>query len=111
MIKTILIGRLGADAEVRQIDTEKSVISFSIAVDMGYKNRNGESVTNWYRVAYFVRKSGLAPYLTKGSIVSIEGVPKSNAYISKDNELVQAIEVQAQRVNLIHSNKNNDLPI
>ena len=76
--KVLLIGRLGADPEIKQMVNGKSVARFSLATSNTWKDKNtGEKKekTEWHRVVIF--NEGLAnvvkQYLKKGSQVYIEG--------------------------------------
>tara|TARA_B100000029_G_C16935762_1_gene726842 strand:+ start:64 stop:522 length:459 start_codon:yes stop_codon:yes gene_type:complete len=76
--KVLLIGRLGADPEVKQMVNGKSVATFSLATSDTWKDKNtGEKKekTEWHRVVVF--NEGLAKvvqqYVKKGSQVYIEG--------------------------------------
>ena len=76
--KVQLIGRLGADPEVKQMVNGKSVARLSLATSQSWKDRNtGEKKekTEWHRVVVF--NEGLVKvvqqYLKKGAQVYIEG--------------------------------------
>ena len=76
--KVLLIGRLGADPEIKQMVNGKSVARFSLATSQNWKDKNtGEKKqkTEWHRVVIF--NEGLVnvaqQYLKKGSQVYIEG--------------------------------------
>ena len=76
--KVLLIGRLGADPEIKQMVNGKNVARFSLATDQTWKDKNtGEKKqkTEWHRVVIF--NEGLVnviqQYLKKGSQVYIEG--------------------------------------
>ena len=76
--KVLLIGRLGADPEIKQMVNGKNVARFSLATSNTWKDKNtGEKKekTEWHRVVIF--NEGLAnvvkQYLKKGSQVYIEG--------------------------------------
>jgi len=76
--KVILIGRLGKDPESKSFANGGSVVSFSLATDETWKDKQtGErkSKTEWHNVAIF--NEGLAKvasqYLRKGSQVYLEG--------------------------------------
>lgn len=74
--KVELIGRLGADPEMRFTPSGKAVTSCNIAVDRSWKGADGEKVekTDWFKLEAW---SGLAEvmnqYLKKGSLVYVEG--------------------------------------
>jgi len=76
--KVLLIGRLGADPEVKQMVNGKSVARLSLATSQTWKDKNtGEKKekTEWHRIVVF--NEGLVnvvqQYLKKGSQVYIEG--------------------------------------
>jgi single-strand DNA-binding protein len=69
--KTIIIGRLGRDPEMRYTPAGKAVTSFSVAVDEGF----GENkVTAWYRVTAWEKLAeSCNNFLQKGKLVLVEG--------------------------------------
>ena len=76
--KVLLIGRLGADPEIKQMVNGKSVARLSLATSQSWKDKNtGEKKekTEWHRVVVF--NEGLVnvvqQYLKKGAQVYIEG--------------------------------------
>ena len=76
--KVLLIGRLGADPEIKQMVNGKSVARLSLATSQSWKDKNtGErkEKTEWHRIVVF--NEGLVnvvqQYLKKGAQVYIEG--------------------------------------
>tara|TARA_B100001540_G_C15541525_1_gene521598 strand:+ start:45 stop:500 length:456 start_codon:yes stop_codon:yes gene_type:complete len=76
--KVLLIGRLGADPEIKQTINGKSVARFSVATSQSWKDKNSgekKEKTEWHRVVVF--NEGLVnvvqQYLKKGAQVYIEG--------------------------------------
>jgi len=76
--KVLLIGRLGADPEIKQMVNGKSVARLSVATSQSWKDKStGErkEKTEWHRVVIF--NEGLVnvvqQYLKKGANVYIEG--------------------------------------
>ncbi len=76
--KVQLIGRLGADPEVKQMVNGKSVARLSLATSQSWKDRNSgekKEKTEWHRIVVF--NEGLVnviqQYLKKGAQVYIEG--------------------------------------
>jgi single-strand DNA-binding protein len=71
--KVILIGRTGADAELRYISSGKAVANFSLAVNESYKNGDGEQREHveWIRCVAWGRLAEVAAeFLTKGKQLS-----------------------------------------
>jgi single-strand DNA-binding protein len=76
--KVLLIGRLGADPEVKQMVNGKSVARLSVATSQSWKDKNtGEKKekTEWHRIVVF--NEGLVnvvqQYLKKGAQIYVEG--------------------------------------
>ena len=76
--KVLLIGRLGADPEIKQMTNGKSVARLSLATSQSWKDKGtGEKKekTEWHRIVVF--NEGLVnvvqQYLKKGAQVYIEG--------------------------------------
>lgn len=62
------IGRLGKDAELKELDGGKKVLNFSIAVDDGK-----DKPPIWIDCARWSEKTGILPYLKKGTQVAVSG--------------------------------------
>ena len=76
--KALLIGRLGADPEIKQMVNGKSVARLSLATSQSWKDKNtGEKKekTEWHRIVVF--NEGLVnvvqQYLKKGAQIYVEG--------------------------------------
>ena len=76
--KVLLIGRLGADPEVKQMVNGKSVARLSLATSQSWKDKNSgekKEKTEWHRIVVF--NEGLVNvvqhYLKKGAQIYIEG--------------------------------------
>ena len=76
--KVLLIGRLGADPEIKQMVNGKNVARFSLATSQTWKDKNtGENKekTEWHRIVVF--NEGLVnvvqQYLKKGAKIYVEG--------------------------------------
>ena len=76
--KVLLIGRLGADPEIKQMVNGKNVARLSLATSQTWKDKNtGEKKekTEWHRIVIF--NEGLInvvqQYLKKGSQIYVEG--------------------------------------
>ena len=107
MIRISVIGRLGQDATVNNVN-EKTVINFSMAYSEKFKNQQGEDTerTTWVSCAYWTEKLNVANYLKKGTLVYTEGKPEAKSYQNtKTNETVpQLINVVSTATGLILSN-------
>jgi single-strand DNA-binding protein len=101
--KVILVGNLGRDAETKFTPGGSSVTKFSVATARRWKDQqSGEwkEETNWSNVTLW-RAENLAPYLTKGKQVYVEGRLQTRSYEDKDGKKVYATDVVADDVILL----------
>lgn len=101
--KVILIGHLGRDAETAYTASQTAVTKFSVATNRRWKDQqSGEwkEETNWTNVVLW-RGENLAPYLTKGKQVYVEGRIQTRSYDDKDGKKVWTTEVIAEDVILL----------
>jgi single-strand DNA-binding protein len=82
--KVILVGRLGKDPEVRNLENGAAVANFTLATSESYKDKTtGEKkeITEWHNVVVW---RGLAEisqrYLHKGDMVYIEGKLRTRSW-------------------------------
>lgn len=81
--KTLLIGRLGKDPDVRYTAKGTAFASFSLATNEVYKDKSGETVeqTEWHRVVAWKKLAEICgQYLKKGSLVVVEGQLRTRNY-------------------------------
>ena len=114
--KVLLIGRLGADPEIKQMVNGKSIARFSLATSNTWKDKNtGErkEKTEWHRVVIF--NEGLVKvvqqYVKKGAQVYIEGQLTTRKWTDeKSGQDKYSTEIVLQGYNstfTILSGKNN----
>ena len=110
MIKLQLIGHLGQDATVNDVNGRK-VINFSVAHSEKYKNKEGIEVsrTTWASCAYWTERINLAMYLKKGTQVYIDGFPEAKTYRnSNTNEVMPQLSVRVASLQLLSSNNKTE---
>ena len=116
--KVLLIGRLGADPEIKQMVNGKNVARLSLATSNTWKDKNtGEKKekTEWHRVVIF--SEGLVnvvqQYVKKGAQVYIEGQLTTRKWKDEKSGLDRySTEVVLQGFNSsfkILSSKNNKI--
>ncbi len=74
--KCQIIGRLGADPEMRFAPSGQSVVNFSVATNRKFNKADGEEVkeTSWFKVSVWGKLAEACNrYLKKGSQVFVEG--------------------------------------
>lgn len=92
------MGRLVADPELRKVNNDTSVVSFRIAVDRDFVNKETNqreadffNVTAWRGLADFV-----AQYFAKGDMIAVTGRLQSRTYQDKDGNNRNTIEILAE---------------
>ncbi len=102
----ILVGRLTADPEVRELESGIVVCNITLAVTRSFKNISGESEVDFIRCSLWEGIANVAgEYCKKGSMVGIKGrlISKDNFVILEGGESknIKSIEVVAERISLI----------
>ena len=102
--KVLLIGRLGNDPEIKQMQNGKSVARLSVATSESWKDKStGErkEKTEWHRVVIF--NEGLVgvvqKYLKKGAQVYIEGQLNTNKYTDSNGQEKYSTQIVLQGYN------------
>ena len=109
--KAILMGRLTRDPELRHTQSNMAVSSFSLAIDRGRKDQNGERQTDfidcvaWGRQAEFV-----AQWFTKGSMAIVVGRIQSRRWQDQNGNNRTAIEVNCDEVSFGETKKSQMRP-
>lgn len=96
-----LTGRLTKDARVLTSEDGREFIAFTVAENFSYKTKEGErkQLTSYVDCAYG-RSTKLAPYLTKGTIVSVSGRLKPRIYTNRRGEQQAGIQMQTKEITL-----------
>lgn len=106
MNNVILIGRLTRDPETRYTpDTQLAVGRFSVAIDRPTKSGE-EKQTDYPNVVCFGRTAeNCDRFLSKGSLVGVQGRIQTGSYTNKDGVKVYTTEVVANRVQFLDTKK------
>ncbi len=103
-----LTGRLTADARVNTLKDDRKVVNFSIVINDRYKPKNGEvkEIATFVNCAYWINP-GIAPHLTKGTLVELYGRIGVNAWNNMDGEARATLTLHVSNIKL-HGGKKND---
>lgn len=104
--KVQLIGHLGSDPKVKELENGKRVANFSLATNETYKNAEGEKVTDtqWHNlVAWGSTAKIVETYLKKGKEVACEGKLVTRNYEDKDGVKKYVTEVWVNEILLLGS--------
>jgi single-strand DNA-binding protein len=105
--KVILIGRLGADPEVRYMPSGDAITTIRLATSRNWKDRNtGErkEETEWHRVVFFAGLAKIAgEYLKKGSQAYVEGRIRTQKWQGQDGQDRYTTEIVADEMRMLDS--------
>ena len=104
--KVILIGRLGADPEVRYTQEGMMVTNLRVATNEYRKDKSGERVdrTEWHRVVAFGKLAEVCGnYLSKGRLVYIEGSLRTRQWEDKEGNKRSTTEIMANNMQMLES--------
>lgn len=108
--RVCVMGRLTHDPELRNTQSGTAVVSFSLAVDRDFKDKQtGEKeadfleVVAWRNTAEFVSK-----YFAKGRMAVVEGRLQTRTWTDKDGNKRKATEIMADNVYFGDSKQSNN---
>ncbi len=102
--KVMIIGNLGRDPEMRYTPSGKPVTSFSVAVSRSWVKPEGDrtETTDWFNVVAWGRLAEIcSQYLTKGSLVYVEGRLETRSWEADNGQKHFRTEVVASDVNIL----------
>ncbi len=109
MIKLQIIGNLGKDCIVKEVNGRK-VINFSVAHTEKFKDSMGnpKERTTWVECAYWTEKTAVSDYLTKGRTVYAEGSPEADAYTNKEGQPSATLRMRVQNIQLLGNSQSGE---
>ena len=102
--KVQLIGNLGNDPEIINLDSGRKLAKFTVATNESYKNDAGEKVTDtqWHHVIAWGKTAEIIEkYVTKGREVAVEGKLTHRSFEDKAGEKRFMTEVVANELLLL----------
>lgn len=104
MIKLQVIGNLGKDCITNNVNG-KTVMNFNVAHTERFRDAQGnqKDKTIWVECAYWTDRTGIAPYLRKGTQVYVEGNPEVRTYTKNDGSFGASLTLRVQSVQLLGS--------
>lgn len=102
--KVLLIGNLGADPEVKTLQSGDKVANIRLATTESYKNKNGERVedTEWHRVEFWGGLAGvIEQYLKKGDSIYVEGRIKTEKYTDANGVEKYSTRIRASNMQML----------
>ncbi|ODN41502.1 single-stranded DNA-binding protein [Piscirickettsia litoralis] len=102
--KVIIVGRLGQDPDVRYMQTGDAVANLTVATSEQWKDQHGvnQESTEWHRVVLYKRLAEIAKeYLSKGSLVYVEGKLKTRKWKDKNGQDRYTTEVVGSNLQML----------
>tara|TARA_R110002167_G_scaffold131257_2_gene314979 strand:+ start:909 stop:1247 length:339 start_codon:yes stop_codon:yes gene_type:complete len=99
-----LIGNVGQEPTITNLESGKKVARFSLATNENYKNAKGEKQTdtNWHTVIAWGKTADIIEkYVTKGKEIAVEGKLSSRSYEDKDSVKRYVTEVIVSEILLL----------
>ncbi|NJB87054.1 single-strand DNA-binding protein [Lewinella marina] len=109
--RVTLVGRLGADPEIRTLSSGAMVAKFSMATSESYKDRSGEwqEETQWHDVVVWRNLAERAQqYLTKGSLVYLDGKLTHRKWQDKEGNPRKTTEVVGAFFRILDSKRDGN---
>jgi single-strand DNA-binding protein len=106
--RTILMGRITHDLELRSTPSGTSVLQFSLAVERNFAKQGEERQTDFIScVAWKQTAEMIAKWFGKGRLIAIEGRLQSRSYEDKQGNKHTAIEVIVDQVSFTGEGKKD----
>lgn len=102
--KVILIGRLGADPEIRYTPDGMMIVNFNMATTEQRKDKSGQRVskTEWHKIIAFGKLAEICgEYLRKGKLVYIEGRIQTRSWEDKEGVKRNTTEIIASGLQML----------
>ncbi len=108
--KAILVGNVGGDPDIRSLENDAKVATFSLATTERFSDKNGQRQerTEWHRIVAWRNLAGIVEqYVHKGTQVYIEGRITYRQYKDKDGNDRTSTEIVASDLKLLGKNPNS----
>lgn len=112
--KSILMGRIASDLELKTTPSGADVVSFRLAVERKYQSKDSEerqadffNIVAWRNTAQFISR-----YFSKGKMILVEGELQTRQYTDKNgsNQTIVELVVDSASFTGEKSSKGNNAP-
>lgn len=113
--KALLIGHLGQDPDIRNMNSGEPVAHLSVATSEAWKNKSTgarRDATEWHRVVLYKRLAEMAAqHLKKGALIYLEGHLQTRKWIGKDGIERHTTEIVGDECRLLHRPSDHKLQL
>ena len=104
-----LVGRLTKDPELKALGDNNVVAKFTIAVDRNYKDKEGNTPTDFIPCEAFGKTAEfVGNYLSKGRMISVSGEMRVDQYQNEAGENRSFTKCHVNTLNALDSAKSAD---
>jgi len=105
--KSILVGRITKDLELRYTQSGKAVGTTSIAVSRNFSNSNGETESDFINIVIWGKSAEtFSTYTAKGNLVSLVGRIQTRSYENNNGQKVYVTEVIVEEFNFLEKKRS-----
>lgn len=106
--RTVLVGRLTKDPELRYTPNGIASCRFTVAVNRTFKGQDGEQEADFIScVAWRKQAENLANFQRKGNLIGVEGRIQTGSYEGQDGKRVYTTDVVADSIQFLEPNKGS----
>lgn len=106
--RTVLVGRLTKDVELKYTQSGQAVASFTLAVNRQFTNTQGEREADFIQCVIWRKAAeNFKNFTHKGSLVGIDGRIQTRSYDNQQGQRVYVTEVVVDNFSLLESKGSN----
>jgi len=104
----VLVGRAGADPEIKYFESGRAKTTFNLAVDRPVKRTEGVDSTDWFRIELWGKSAEIAAeYVKKGKLVGIVGRLEFSRWTDANGQKHELPLIAANELRLLGSKSDN----
>lgn len=104
----VLVGRAGADPEIKYFESGRAKTTFNLAVDRPVKRTEGVDSTDWFRIELWGKSAEIAAeYVKKGKLVGITGRLEFARWTDANGAKHEMPVIAANELRLLGSKSDN----
>jgi single-strand DNA-binding protein len=114
VFETRLIGNIGKDAEVKNMENGIVAINFPVAHNKNWKDKKSgllKTKTTWVNCTIWKKQGSslkITDYLKKGTLVDLIGTPFSKAYSHEDGSIRSEIRLNVSKTNILRTSARGE---
>lgn len=113
VFETRLIGNIGKDAVVKEMNKGLIAINFPVAHNKNWRDKKTNeqrTKTTWVNCTIWKKEGSnmrILDFLTKGTLVEVVGTPFAKGYLQEDQSIKAEIRLNVSKTNILKPAKNN----